>query len=1016
MEGAPMQRLWTAIVLAASVFSACGGDDEPRQPAVPTPVPEPDPEPAEDAFILWQALYDGVSSSPADLASEAERLVQAGDPIALIEFVRDEIQTVPAFDDRWGSPSVVRFGRRGVLRAGVGTPRDKAELLFELLTEAGFSPEIRLGSMPSDTAHWDAFMTQRPRRYEPEWDDDLLGRARTFLGNGELQSLDGTEEADTEATRLLTALSTAGYSLGEFVRADRPNLPIVRFEHGGETLEANVFDQNTPAGEPGLSSPASTTVATGEANAYDNVEVSLSVKTTQSPDAFITLVSHSWTADEVVGRTVAAHFVPAMDPVEILGLPLNAISEFVPMLSLRGHDMTRTEIENETHVGDLLNLSGDIIAVDDGTPMFRGRAVSADSGANSNDVMALEVEVAAGTFPGIQLRVAALNASDEPVHGLPASAFGLSEDGVGQSFTLLQNDPGAPRVLFLVDKSNSVPPAYRDAALGALVKEVGGAIQAVNSASEFRIMAVNGVDGDGAWTQDLDVLEQAAIDQVGGGSALWRALADANGVTPTLVVFITDGRTTDALTVADTANIEQLGPILSVDVGGGQMDSILGEVSTLTGGEVFAPAAQSELAPVAASAIEAVQRAGYLFKYQAPADGPQARTLTLSVDNSAGTNASESYTAPGTRYTPSVLQVKLAVTVGGESVERIVAGTTDDPEGLSADARRTIQRELLAFNLVGFEGGDPTPHALAKDLLQNKINVAPLAEAVDGDDPAGALLEGALRMPVPLIAALRMPAAQNTKGAIYPTGLRAAMYRFVPGTDAVRESVDILPIGGFASAAENIEDRLEDALRTTARAAVVEASLFETSTLSLLGDTEVFAVGAFARVDQVYPDLVDPDLIARWEARLTEHQLNLKVLPKDPSTVAFWSINPDTGTATAILSDGTGGAATANQELALTFLNMLDVAATGVGVNWQLGFWISLSKAVLKQAIRATIAISTLGVSAPPDGTIYDAVGDVVCDMIKDKVFGAWGETGEIIDLLDASVEMYTGDGVPCTL
>src|SRR5262249_45184471 len=71
-------------------------------------------------FDAWRALGDATDASPDNYPAQAKKLIAGKDAEAIFKFVRDNIRTIPTPNY---AVSGQRWGFRGALRGGAGTPR-----------------------------------------------------------------------------------------------------------------------------------------------------------------------------------------------------------------------------------------------------------------------------------------------------------------------------------------------------------------------------------------------------------------------------------------------------------------------------------------------------------------------------------------------------------------------------------------------------------------------------------------------------------------------------------------------------------------------------------------------------------------------------------------------------------------------------------------------------------------------------------------------------------------------------
>src|SRR5215471_18777375 len=106
----------------------------------------PGSSPDEQALKL---LHEAVLASPDHLAQRAADVVAKKDATKIVEFVRDRIAAVPVIEGSWDATQGRRWGSAATLRAGLGTLRERADVLADLLTRAGFKAEVQVADLPS---------------------------------------------------------------------------------------------------------------------------------------------------------------------------------------------------------------------------------------------------------------------------------------------------------------------------------------------------------------------------------------------------------------------------------------------------------------------------------------------------------------------------------------------------------------------------------------------------------------------------------------------------------------------------------------------------------------------------------------------------------------------------------------------------------------------------------------------------------------------------------------------------
>ncbi|HHH50145.1 MAG TPA: hypothetical protein ENK52_04120, partial [Saprospiraceae bacterium] len=123
------QMFWASggILLTPQVLLACNNES--------TDIPAAQYSfPSFDSFEKMQKI---ARQSKGHLAAEMKRMIATKNAKSIFEFVANRFSSIPssahsihnaAYETRWG--------KRGLLRCGKGTLREKSDLLFELLEEA----------------------------------------------------------------------------------------------------------------------------------------------------------------------------------------------------------------------------------------------------------------------------------------------------------------------------------------------------------------------------------------------------------------------------------------------------------------------------------------------------------------------------------------------------------------------------------------------------------------------------------------------------------------------------------------------------------------------------------------------------------------------------------------------------------------------------------------------------------------------------------------------------------------
>ncbi len=233
----------------------------------------------------------------------------------------------------------------------------------------------------------------------------------------------------------------------------------------------------------------------------------------------------------------------------------------------------------------------------------------------------------------------------------------------------------------------------------------------------------------------------------------------------------------------------------------------------------------------------------YRFEYAMPAATAGQRRVTLSTRDGR-LEASGTYTVPEAPATaPELCGLSLTVRIGRTSVTRTLAG--HDPQ---QDARAPVTRAMIdetlgacfGTHVLSFEPGTPTLAAWLDDWVSAKLAMEPLATAAaagDVDGVAAAIDEGLALLPADLVlhAAPVLPRAEG-RAVTFDLAPRVTLTQSYPalGTDRLVTRVTVLPFMRCATAADDPQQAFRTTLVSTARSALAEAHLDDTSAATVL--------------------------------------------------------------------------------------------------------------------------------------------------------------------------------------
>ncbi len=955
-------------------------------------------------YGLWEAMREGARSSPDHVAAAAGRAVTTKDPAAIFAFVRDQIGTYPPATAVSDLGTAIRWGVRGTLRGGAGTPREKADLLAALYQRSGFKAEVVTGTLDAQVSLPSIFRSV-PRRFAPKVDLATIQSWRAAMGvKGSPQTATRLDADGSQSKALADAIAAAlplGSAAGESTVPSLRNVPLVRVQTPAGAKYAN---PNVPGAEFGKSYTTSEPVAASSAEKAPQVTVKLFASTTADPIKRIPLVEKTWGADDLVGRRLHVAFRPTPDLRTLVHLKVRDVQTFVPVLSLSGPDLDAETAANLSASGPAISIGGDLITAAgergvavNGQPL----AVPSSLDPHAGDAVAkLAIDAASQGFPTIRLRLTAVDGSGKAVEGLSSSAFRLQEQDSRLGFLLSGNQVPPPRVMLVLDLDSNFTSGGDPIAFARTLTQ---RLLTRHPAAAFQVMSVSGGNSptqDGFTLRDPEAVATAVKPLFTYGSEIWGALQYANQARPTVIVMTSDFAPDETSGIdAYRALVAAGAPVVAIGVG--QFNQkVRDDIAQLSGGVAGAAASIDEAAKAAGDFLDRRQTQPYTLTYTAPTTGPAQRTVTVTT--AKGVTAQAQYTVPPVEQrtvAPALSGLYLSVQTGWEpEVVRVLAGYRADTRPASGlvpqEALDEVRGALLGGTVLSFEGAAPSLATWLDDILTARLGTKHFWDAVATRDQAkivAALGKGLPFTPSALMA-LHPPIAAGEQPLTHEVGLRAVLYKEYPrfGKGRLRE-VDVLPFTRWANLSPDPAKAFAATLRQSAYQAVAEAAALPTSTLSLLKGKPLRALPP-GPVFGSGLDFAPAESRARWTDLLNAWSSYIRVVPAGGDPVAFWAVDPHTGSLLGVIDDGSGGSFANDVECQINDLNSLlsliglfgELAGMGA-----LGVWAIFGKLVAAQVLRATAIIANLdaeGVGAQAQDAVnqFDKdIAGVACDLLK---------------------------------
>lgn len=952
-------------------------------------------------FELVRAVRDLVRASPDHLSARAADVIATKDPTTAVRFVRDSIAVLPPSTSTETSIDGVRFGPNAVLRAGAGTLRERADLLVAMLNAMGATAKVVSAPRPASLTAAELYRT-RPPLYGVDG-AKLTQAARQVEAQTLSQLANPSQDPDVAAVlaKVQAVLPTSMMQAATPFDGVDAHLPLVEYSFGGLTRWAyavGTLDEVSTA-------PAS---VSGPLSATDFPTVSIKllglpgdVRGAPTPTQLVELVAASWRTDEVAGRRVLIAFPPP-DPANVIGAPPERLLLRLPTISLQSSPSDdpalwrpRPSEPKPMFTGKAITLGGAAFSA----PASEGGPVIGPFGAFANldstshaaavaNVATIEATAHAGAFPEIDLSVSVLDAGGNPVLGLTAEDFALTDEGAAQQLNVLSNAAPPPlKVLLAYDCSGSVtfPTAQARAAFENTL-----ATAFVDSAAQrpFSLgTALVGSAPAGYVAPDRTTIT-ATLAACASTSDIWSTLgrvALEGGASVVVIASDFDASDDPSTIPALQRRLAASGIAVAAVPLGTVSQPTLDAVLTLSRGVKLDPSAPTfgqQLTDFIGAATRRAALSAYRLRYRLAGPSPvekSQRTATVSVRTVSG-NAAYQVPAIAERGSAGWGALFLELTVGGVTVTRWLSGPQRNRFGgfdAPPEARHFDETLGLINGLttIAFEPDAPTMGALIDELLSSAAATEAISKVVGKSNREA--LEALKQLSVSssnLAAVLTPIRGTETEPRTTTKNLRVVVMSELARADSVERRIDVVPalntsIAATRDPSEAFRANLVKGLGLSLR----EAAASRDSSATTLAGASLQLLPAFA-APQTLNGFAPADL-ARWTRVFDEYVSWHRLVPTTPSTEAMWVIDPATGTTFSVLLDGTGGGAwhcvgagaAAGLSLALSFLSFYasvkSIACTPANVATVPGQW---------SCVGATQASVAAGVVALFAGAFLD--------------------------------------------
>jgi hypothetical protein len=904
-------------------------------------------------------------TSPDHLLARAADVVSTKDPGKIAEFVRDHITVLPGIG-RSDDPELATYTRWGAmptLRAGAGSLRDRVDLMVMLLAAAGISSTVRAIETPASLTAADLYAI-RDNAFSLD-----LGRLEAVTNMSTTAAPTNPPDASVESNASFEAtlsgiLNAAKASITGLPKSDLPvptRLPVV-VASSPSPSSGNVQVLVAVADQAVTTVDASTLVSATDANVPN---IGITVSALMNPPAgagspaYVDLVSGTWPVDQVAGHQAQIVFMPRDGAAAALAGPLPTQHVRIPMIRIQ----PRPGVELDPYANELLppsmrsagaglldggirsmkndlgaigapfTIDGELVSVSTAGAMDpNAPLVSLDDKARTaavTSVAKIDATINATTFPTIELDLSISDGKGDSVDGLLASDLVVTEDGAPMPITLVRNRVAAhpPRVLIAYDGSGSITQSFGTVAARQAFDQNLATTLANVAKQPFEVQVISlagNVDPKG-WAAPAVNALTTAMDNAFSLSDVWATFVGSpvdSG--PAVIIMVSDFDDPDPTYVdAAKARLARAGiPVIAVTVGTIDENAVSQIVAASSGVEISS--GSSSLSSTVTSIVEKAvsQRAtvGYTLRYDAPESGKSTRSVKVALATKTSISTTGSYQVPAQSARiapPSVVAVYVTISFADVSERRRLGGAfvTDhgvSPDDLQSQAIIDDARAVLdGTTSIAIEPASPLLSQVLDDVVLAHQSLGPLQEVWSTSDITTFTNAAAKTYRYPGVFAGLLPAPPAEDGApvIVPHGLRVAILTERPIAGKIVRQIDMPPRLNAMRALTGGSTDLEAVVRSSLLVSLNEARVFDESAYEQLAHRPLAVVmpGAAlpANVQDAYAK--SPADAANLTHLVTSYDDLIRLVPTDGGSVAFWVVDPASGSVAAIDATGRGG-------------------------------------------------------------------------------------------------------------
>lgn len=956
---------------------------------------------ADAPFGIWRQMIEALEKSPDHYLGRRKALIAAKDPKAMTEFVRDFIQVLPQKGTIFEySHRYTIFGAEGALRCGMGSPRDKAEILKDMLSEAGFAAKVVLEQIqftPEEIKN--IVFHSYKAEFNPPISKDQIEKWHSDLGasdkNGTVKkvskSIQESEDFLKQFEKEITedAFQKAAHAW----KGPIGGVPSVVYTENGIEKFAHVFDPTIAFGSLHSKNPSNNFQEAGKADVLDSeVEVKLSYRNASNPRDEKELLSKSFSKEDLFGSTLSVQFLNNLDFKQQITHTISQINSFTPCFAFQKIGKNKEFMQERSLVGNPMNLNAkEIFSNDVYDGLSEQEIAKLSVPGNTADVEKVLIKAVPKVFPEVRLEIFPTDSSGKNVKGLTASNFIINDNG-NPVYGRLEQNKISPKVRILYDTSMSMPEEYREReSMQAFSKELQ------NMVREFY--------------PDAQITVQET------GSEIYTSLLKSKQDDFDLIMYATDGDNDDTF---DSDYLEVLNtgqPILILEVI--PEHYTYAELKKNISNLISLPATNKDsLKQEISSILSNLSFPPYLLVYNS-FDLKSEHTLKVKI-NDKEIEGSTKFKFPIEKdeyLGDRMIGLYLSLKIGHTEIRRTLAGWDNQIYYYknSKDYVNQVHEMMLGGTVIAFEPEAPSLSIQLSEYLTSLLsNEKWFTSQREGEiEKAVDYLEkGTLSYPPLLLSMMQAPSeAINKESLTFPYGFRSCVLKFRPALYSPNSlfSFDYLPTSKYSTYSKSGDGKYNflKNMEKTIQFGALESEMFPESTFAHLKDKKLMLVENARKEERFHYSILaekDPIFLEKIFA-----EPNYTFFDESLKAGSYFKVDYYTGEVYSILPDGTGGGGISmkaqldeigrvlKEYEKLIAQMQLGIAAYGT-INPVGGFMLGVIANYGVTLVKLYAAVSEALIimdTSNLNEEIAKAMAQLACNVYKDILYLGYGKVGD---------------------